>query len=151
MALHDVEDLGQYIRRITVRVKLLKCIEQDEHGNINLDSVSFQLSFPRKVEAYTYGEFVLPLEYAFKGEDKEYGAEAATLRLLGMTAKAQLPAPKPYPDGWKERLLKITPEQLLQMTMEAEIREKTAALPAPAATQLTSSKMPLQGILEIPF
>lgn len=126
IAQRDVEDLGQYIRRITIRAKVLKGIERDENGKTKLDSMSLQLSFPQKVESYKYGDFCLPLEYAFRGEEKEYSAETAALRLLGMVAKAQIPAPKPYPEGWKERLLAITPEQLLQKTEESEAREKTA-------------------------
>ena len=139
VALHDVEDLGQYIRRITARAEVCKCIEQNERGELNLSAASFKLSFPRKVEAYLYGENRLPLEYAFRGEDKEYSAEAASLRLLGMVVKAQLPAPIPYPEGWKERLLSITSEQLLQMTAEAEERE-TTALSAPKTLQIIAPK-----------
>lgn len=141
LAQQNSEDLGQYIRRITVCAKVLNRIKKNESGKLNLDSVSFQLSFPQKVAPYTYNDFCLPLEYMFIGEEKEYSAESASFRLLGMVEKAQLPTPKPYPEGWKERLLAITPEQLLQMTEEAESREK-AALFAQKTTPLSTAPKP---------
>ncbi len=147
IALGNHEDLGQYIRRITAQAEVLKCIEQSEDGNINLDGVSFRMAFPRKVDPYLYGANAIPLEYALKGESREYAAEAASVRMLGMVEKAQIPRPKPFPAGWKERLLSLTPEQLIAMTDEAEAREKAAAaLPAPApAPEITPE------IIDLPF